>query len=45
MEPFDDIQIEESSYFKLLEEQEEFLLEEEYDDQSFAEYINSTHDF
>jgi hypothetical protein len=44
MDKFDDIQIEESSYFQYQEE-EPLFEEEEYDDQSFAEYLNSTHDF
>jgi hypothetical protein len=45
MDPFNEnTQIEEEGYFNLSEE-DDFFLDEEFDDKSFNEYLNSTHDF
>ena len=45
MDPFNDnYQIEEESYFNFVDEDDLFI-DEKFDDQSFNEYLNSTHDF
>jgi hypothetical protein len=45
MDPFNNnAQIEEEDYFNLSEEDDLFL-DEGFDDKSFNEYLNSTHDF
>ena len=45
MDPFNDTpQIEEEVYFNFLDE-EDIFIDEEFDDQSFNEYINATYDF
>jgi hypothetical protein len=40
----ENIQIEEESYFNFVDEDDIFI-DEEFDDQSFNEYLNSTQDF
>lgn len=45
MDDFDDIQIEEFSSFDFVEEMNEGLFEEEEDDKSFQQLINSNIDF
>ena len=45
MDPFNNnYQIEEETYFNFADEDDIFI-DEEFDDQSFNEYINATYDF
>ena len=44
MNTFDNPQIEEDPYFNFIEEDDIFI-DEEFDDRSFNEHLNSTHDF
>ena len=45
MDPFNDnSQIEEEVYFNLVDEDDIFI-DDEFDDKSFNEYLNSTYDF
>ena len=45
MDPFNDTpQIEEEVYFNFVDEDDIFI-DDEFDDQSFNEYINATYDF
>jgi hypothetical protein len=45
MDCFDDIQIEEFSTFDFVEEMNECLFDEDDDDKSFQEFINSNWEF
>lgn len=46
MDPFDDIQVEETSMFDFVEEMNEALLDEEEDERfSFDDYLNSNYDY
>ena len=44
MNAFDKPQIEEDRYFNFVEEDDIFI-DEEFDDKSFNEFLNSSHDF
>ena len=45
MDPFNDnSQIEEEVYFNFVDEDDIFI-DDEFDDKSFNEYLNATHDF
>jgi Mn-containing catalase len=45
MDSFDDIQIEEFSHFDFVEEMNEGLFDEEDNDKSFNQFLNSNFDF
>jgi hypothetical protein len=45
MDPFNEnIQVEEESYFNLIDE-EDFFNDTEFDDKSFNEYLNANYDY
>lgn len=45
MDCFDDIQVEDLSHFDFVEEMNEGLFDEEDDDKSFEQFLNSNYDY